>query len=846
MPKPGPASRDTSITTYRARRDFTKTSEPAPHEADTGSDAPIFVVQKHDATRLHYDFRLEHGDVLWSWAVPRGPSLDPKDKRLAVHVEDHPRDYATFAGTIPKGEYGAGVVEVWDRGTWSPVGDPAADLARGEMKFHLAGERLQGQFVLIRLKPRPNEHAENWLLIKEHDEHEQPGGDVAAMEQATPAKPAAPKPAASDRPAQRAIRGPLPKSQAPQLAIPVEEPPTGRDWLCEIKFDGYRMMVFKNHATVRLVTRNGLDWTPRLPAVAARIAALTPTVMLLDCELVALRPDGVSSFPDLQAALASQRDDALLLFAFDLLHLDGWDLRPCRLDARKTALRALAIWSDHIRFSDHIEGHAGPARQNACGMGLEGIIAKRADAPYRPGRGGQWVKLKCGGREEFVVLGWTPPAGSRTGLGSLHVGFYDADGGMHYAGGVGTGFSDDALRAMRKRLDAIAADGPPKGLLATTLERPDPKIRWVQPELVAEVQFGDWSGAGRLRHAVFHGLREDKPAAEVVRAIPDPQSPRAPVRAARSGSIVTARAPVAKPPAAAKPKPKRYATAIKGDRALGHPDKELWPGITKQDLADYWVAVAATALPGIAGRPLALVRCPDGIAGQHFFQKHAMPGMPPELREAGQDGAPYLAFDDAAGLRAMAQMAAIELHTWGSAVGDAGHADRLVFDLDPGDGVTIATIVRAAGDVRARLAKLGLAAFCRTSGGKGLHVVAPIVPGPDWDAVRAWCRAFAETMEADAPTRYVASVGKARRTGRILVDWLRNGLGSTAVASFSPRARPGAGVATPLAWREVNGTLDLAAFTLLTVPKRLARQRRDPWEGFAAAAVALPVAKDKP
>lgn len=853
MAKGTTAPKDTSIKAYRAKRDFTRTAEPEPDASVTASNAPIFVVQKHDATRLHYDFRLEHDGVLWSWAIPKGPSLDTSHKRLAVHVEDHPKDYATFEGTIPKGEYGGGVVEIWDRGTWAALGDAAADLKRGEMKFELTGKRLRGRFVLIRLKPRPNDHAENWLLIKEHDEFERPGIDAPALEAEGPLPPASTAPATPARSPPKsasksvastgpkgAVKGKLPATQAPQLASLVESPPDDGDWLCEIKFDGYRLMVFKDGEAVRLLTRSGLDWSKRLPSVVSLVRTLDADTILLDCELVSLRPDGLSSFAELQSALSAERDGGLVLFAFDMLHLNGIDLRPCRLADRKAEMEKLHFWSNRLRFSDHIDGDAGPVRRQACTMGLEGIIAKRADAPYRPGRSEDWLKLKCSGREEFVVIGWTPPGRSRIGIGALQVGFYDATGALHYAGGVGTGFTDGELRALRVRLDKIHSDVP-DGLLASA-EPIDRKIVWVAPELVAEVQFVGWSGSGRLRHAVYLGLREDKKGAEVVREVPDPDAARKPVHGSHSGILVSAAAPRPEAPArrAALPAPS------KGPGKLTHPDKPLWPGVTKQDLANYWEVMAEAALPGIAGRPLALVRCPDGIDGQHFFQKHAMKGMNPALREAAQDGAPYLVFDDAAGLQACAQMAAIELHSWGSSADDAGHADRLVFDLDPADGVPWATTVAAALELRDRLDAVGLASFCRTSGGKGLHIVAPLVPGPDWDTVRAWCRSFAEAMEREFPDRYVASVPKAKRTGKILVDWLRNGLGSTAVASFSPRARNGTTVATPLTWREVTPKLDPASFTIASVPKRIARQKSDPWAGFVAAAQSLPPSQDTP
>ncbi len=855
-----------TIETYRARRDFSRTAEPAPAAvAAAGSAKPIFVVQKHDATRLHWDFRLEHGGVLWSWAVPRGPSLDPHDKRLAVHVEDHPIDYADFHGTIPEGQYGAGTVETWDRGTWEPQSDrdPAADMARGEIKFVLHGKRLAGKFVLVRLKPRPKERAENWLLIKEHDEHERAGAGAGVLEAEikppTPkgrkrvwnsnaaAQPDEPAPVAQGDapPAPGARRAAPPDHQTPQLAELVDEAPLGRDWLSEVKFDGYRILAFVSAGTVRLVTRNGHDWTHRMQRLAASVAALGLRDALLDGEMVALDAAGRSDFSRLQDALSQGHDRDLFFYAFDLLHLDGWDLRPCRLLDRKAVLQRLSGWRGAVRYSDHMTGQAAALHQQACARHLEGIVCKRGDAPYRAGRSRDWVKVKCQGREEFIVLGWTPPQGSRAGLGSLHLGYHDAAGALHYAGGVGTGFADRVLVELRAKLDPLAADRP-KGLQWRG-ERPDRAINWVRPELVCEVQYLTWTGDGRVRHATFLGLRDDKAADDVVREPPgapahdpppDPAPDHAPDHALgqvpdpapKRRSAVT----VARPPAKAE------------DGAFGvrltHPEKQLWPGISKRDLAEYWQAVAAHALPEIARRPLALVRCPDGIEHEHFFQKHASIGFSKHLRANSADGAPYIALDDASGLMAAAQMAAIELHAWGSIEPDTLHPDRLVFDLDPGEGVGVAELVTAAKEVRDRLQRLGLGAFCRTSGGKGLHVVAPLAPCAGWDEARAWSRAFAELMVADQPDRYVAAVKKSIRTGKILVDWLRNGLGSTAIASFSPRARPGAGVATRLAWREVTARLDPAQFTVRTVPGRLARQKADPWADFAAAARPLPEA----
>ncbi len=862
---------DTSIRRYRAKRDFARTPEPSPRTAKAGS-ALRFVVQKHHARKLHWDFRLEHDGVLWSWAVPKGPSLDPADKRLAVHVEDHPLDYAGFHGDIPPGNYGAGTVEIWDEGTWTPHGEPAADMGAGEIKFALAGTRLRGSFVLVRMRRRGREKAENWLLIKEHDAAERAGADAEALEatpapaprrvserakpaavrrtataaarEATPAEPSRGNPAGSrastvvhapaaapakpprrGAPAAGAEQASLPHDQKPQLATLVDVPPDGAGWISEVKFDGYRLLAWKDGRDIRLVTRNGQDWTGKLPDVARALGKLTPRTLLLDGELVALRPDGLSSFASLQAALGNDGDRrSLFFYAFDLMHLDGWDLRPCRLADRKAALHALSDWRGVLRYSDHLAGEAGRVRRQACAMGLEGIVCKLADAPYRGTRSRDWLKVKCQGREEFAVLGWTPPAGSRGGLGALHLGFRDGENRMHYVGGVGTGFSDAELRALRRKLSPLASTPPADLWLAG--DPPEPAIRWVRPELAAEIQFPGWTGFGRLRHAVYLGLRTDKSGDEVVRdTLPEPGVARQlwTPRARASGSIVRA----------AAPNRDSVGSAQVGDVTLTHADRELWPGISKRDLAAYWEAVAATALPGIAHRPLALLRCPDGIDGQRFFQKHGAAGMPKAIRGAEVPEGPYLTLDDAAGLLACAQIAAVELHGWGAAEVDPGRPDRLVFDLDPGEGVPFADVIHAANDVRARLQALGLACFARTTGGKGLHVVVPLRPTAGWAAVTGFAKRFAQAMERDAPDRYVATLPKAKRRGRILVDWLRNKPGATAVASFSPRARPGATVATPLAWRELGPRLDPQAFTIRTVPQRLKRLKADPWAGFA-------------
>jgi bifunctional non-homologous end joining protein LigD len=848
---------DTSIRTYRAKRDFTVTQEPAPGSAPHADSGAMFVVQKHKARRAgqHWDFRLQHGDVLWSWAVPKGPSLDPADKRIAVHVEDHPLDYANFAGSIPDGQYGAGTVELWDRGTWQPLDDAETGMRDGELRFVLDGKRLHGRFTLVRLKPRPGQRSrqDNWLLIKGHDEAERPGADVAVIEQQAEA-PAIERPRRDAPPAKGAVRAKLPESQAPQLASVAEKPPTGKGWISEIKFDGYRLLCWLDHGKVRLTTRKGLDWTDRLPAVARAVGRLNVETALLDGELVALDDKGVSSFPGLQVALSSGRDQTLHLFLFDLLYLDGWDLRRCALLERKRVLSGLDSWQGMLRYSDHESANIAGMWREACRMRLEGIVCKQADAPYHAGRGHSWLKVKCRGREEFVVLGWTPPGGSRTGLGSLHLGYYDAKGGLHYAGGVGSGFSEAELGRLSVRLDALADESPKSLLVAGD---PLPKdINWVRPELVAEIEFASWSGSGRVRQAVYLGLREDKDAADVVREPADPEAERKPVKPPPGTGAKEQRRPVIAVPPLRKPAmsskvvttstPKRRGVSIAGV-AMTHPERELWPGVTKQQLAEYWVAVAEHALPGLARRPLAIVRCPEGIEGQHFFQKHTHGTMPKEIRDGEVEGAPYLAIDDVAGLVAMAQVSAIELHAWGASEAKPLHPDQIVFDLDPDESLPFADVVRAARDVRDRLQRLELRSFCRTTGGKGLHVVVPLEPGAHWDEVKPFCRAFAEMMSEAEPQRFLSTVKKADRRGRILIDWLRNGMGATAVASFSPRARPGANVATPLAWDDVNAKLDPSRFTLLNTPQRLSRQRVDPWQGFDDVRRRLPqLSADQP
>lgn len=831
------------IDAYRAKRNFSVTAEPPPAPALTTASA-MFVVQKHAARRagLHWDFRLEHDGVLWSWAVPKGPSLDPADRRLAIHVEDHPIDYADFEGEIPAGEYGGGAVETWDRGTWEPLGDPDEGMRQGNLKFLLKGQRLTGRFTLARLRQRGKQEA--WFLIKGHDEEAEVGASAPVLEQTPLGRPKVSSEKFDRPPASGAVRGSVPQAQAPQLCKLVEDPPAGLGWVSEIKFDGYRLLAHVNAGRVRLMTRNGHDWTDRLPAVAAAVEQGGVQSAVFDGELVALRTDGVSSFPDLQAVLSAGQDEKLFFYVFDLLQFDGWDLRGCKLTDRKAVLEKLIDWKGMLRFSGHTEGDLEEVHRNACKMKVEGIVCKKADATYQAGRGHGWLKLKCLGREELIVLGWTPPSGSRMGIGALHLGYFDPKGGSHYAGAVGTGFSDKILAAIRQRLEPLKSE-PPANLLVAG-DPLDSHIQW-------EVEYTGWSGSGRVRHAVYLGLREDKSPEEVIRDVADPEEERTifkggVVRKSRGwkGAIPPVSRATREPTQIVMAKSPRKAGTVIGKVQLSHPDKELWPGVTKLNLAEYWQAAATYALPGLAGRPLSIVRCPNGIGGEHFFQKNGHGHLPLQIREGSVSGSPYLAIDDVNGLIALTQMSAIELHPWGASEVDPLHPDWLVFDLDPGDTVAFDEVIQAAHDVRARLKKLGLTSFCRTTGGKGLHVVVPLTPSADWDTAKRFCRAFAELVSQEEPQRFLAHLKIADRHGRILIDWLRNGLGATAVSSYCPRARPGASVATPLTWNEVKAGLNPANFTVTTIPARLRRMKKDPWLGFVGLAQRLPEAEAPP
>jgi bifunctional non-homologous end joining protein LigD len=1029
---------------YRKKRDFSRTPEPA--GSPGGKQATVakvqglgFVVQKHAASRLHYDFRLELDGVLKSWAVPKGPSLDPHEKRLAVQVEDHPIEYGDFEGIIPTGQYGGGTVLLWDRGLWASFeGDAAESFAKGKLKLVLMGEKLRGGWTLVRMHgPRAGERGENWLLIKENDDTAQPGsGDAlvrdqaasvlsgqtieqiaadpprvwqsngsddadATKEDATKHKHAAPTrrtapvaakaasatrnaagtvgtrrnaagaagarrstagaagaesvtagaaggkhsaaeatgakrgttgpagggqgrtgsasarpPASAGGKAKRATakttakaaadagkdasqadlaalaaavpgarRAAMPAAIEPQLATLASEPPEGDSWLHEIKLDGYRALCELRRGKVRLLTRRGKDWSDRFAAVAAAAADLPVESAILDGEVTVLQADGTTSFQALQEALGDgggQPGSGLVYFVFDLLYLDGWDLRAAPLLARKDLLRQLLAAGgggaaagaaggpptgdqggtaahDTLRFSDHVAGQGQDVFRAACSHQLEGIVSKRADRAWHAGRGPDWLKVKCHQRQEVVIGGFTDPQGTRAGLGALLMGVFDGKK-LVYCGKVGTGFSASALLDLHRQLKRLERasppfDNPPRGAEARG-------AHWIEPKLVAEVAFAEWTRDGHLRQPSFLGLREDKPAQQVVRERPaaapaaDPDD-----QAAATGSRKSADA---KAPAG-KTAPQgsgggtgdggsgRGSGAGGGGRAstgkaaaveiagvkLTHPERVLYPGIglTKRDLALFYERIADWALPQLTGRPLSLVRCPDGQAGQCFYQKHISDQFPASVNrvpiEEGGKTVLYPMVDSPAGLVALVQMGVLETHVWGAHADQVERPDYAVFDLDPDEGLPWEPIAEAALELRDLLAAGGLTSFLKTTGGKGLHVVLPLARRQEWDDLKLFCRTVAEALATARPDRYTANPLKARRKGRIYVDYLRNGRGSTSIAAYSCRARPGAPVSTPLAWDELDGPVRANTYTVENLPQRLEKLAADPWQDIA-------------
>ena len=860
------ADAKSKLARYRSMRDFSKTQEPSGEETVKTSERRRFVIQKHAATRLHYDFRLELDGTFKSWAVTRGPSMDPHDRRLAVEVEDHPLDYGDFEGTIPAGQYGGGTVMLWDRGYWAPEPgtDPRKGLEAGDLKIVLDGERLKGGFVLVRMKRRPKERHDNWLLIKHHDGWAMEGHGAALAENETTsvasgrsmdqiaegqgkgptrfmtgkARAAAnrvwtSKGGQAETAAQLRAAAPprlraaaLPGFVAPQLAKSVDRPPQGAGWAHEIKFDGYRLQLRVDGGQATLKTRAGLDWTARFAAIARDGEGLADC--LVDGEACALDKAGAPDFAALQAALSEGKTGDLIFFAFDLLFAGGEDLRNLPLSARKDRLKALLAKAPksaiRIRYVDHFETAGDAVLRSACRMSLEGIVSKRLDAPYRSGRGEAWLKSKCRAGHEVVIGGWTGEAGQ---LRSLLVGVHRGER-LIYVGRVGTGFGREKaalvlprVRKLEAKASPFSGEGAPRGA---------PEVHWARPELVAEIEFAGFTGSGMVRQAAFKALREDKPAGEVV--------------ADRPASVdkVTL----------AEPRPRAKAAGVKTSSpsvvmgvTLSHPDKALWPDggdgapVTKLDLARYLEAVGPWMMPHIQGRPCSIVRTPDGVDGkQRFFQRHLGKGASALISETAVavDPDPYLQIDRIEALAALAQAGATELHPWNCRPFAPEVPGRLVFDLDPDEGLGFDRVVEAALAVKERLEGLGLGAFCKTTGGKGLHVVTPLADESgkvDWPAAKQFARDLCVAIADDQPSRYVVNMAKAKRVGRIFLDYLRNDRLATAVAPLSPRARPGATVSFPLTWRQVKPGLDPKAFTVRTAPALLKKTRA--WADYAEA-----------
>jgi bifunctional non-homologous end joining protein LigD len=791
-----------SLSQYRKKRDFGVTPEPR-GTATRGGRKLAYVIQKHAARRLHYDFRLELGGTLKSWAVPKGPSLDPKVRRMAVHVEDHPLSYGDFEGVIPRGQYGAGTVIVWDRGTWEPVGDPEAGYKAGKLKFELDGEKLRGRWNLVRMHGRAGERQEPWLLIKESDEEARRAADYDILED-MPDSVLAKKPrrAAKARAGAKtrtssppeasgipkgAVKAKLPLALSPQLATLVDAPPKGEGWIYEVKFDGYRVLARIDGDDVRLFTRNGNNWTARMRPLHDELRALGLASAWLDGEIVVMDAKGNPSFQLLQNAFDAAKTAEMVYFLFDLPHFGGYDLTHVPLAGRRRLLQAAleGARADHVRFSEAFDAPVDKLLASACHKGLEGLIGKRADAPYVSRRSPAWIKLKCTRRQEFVIAGYTDPRGSRKGFGSLLLGVHGDEGALVYAGNVGTGFDTAGLAALYGKLKELATDKSPFAATPRGV-----KGHWVRPKLVAEVAFTEWTGDGRIRHPVFHGLRGDK-------------EPRA-----------ITREPVAHAPGSGK----RRATGTK----VTHPERviDAKSGARKADLVEYYERVASHILPHLAGRPLAFVRAPEGVGGAQFFQKHQPRSRAPLAIATRED------------LLAAAQMNVIELHTGNASAPALDRPDRVVFDLDPGEGISWTTLKEATRLTKQLLDMLGLESFLKTSGGKGLHVVVPLAAEATHAEVRDFSQAVVRHLARTLPSLFVARSGAANRVGRIFVDYLRNGEKATTVAAFSARARPGLGVSVPLAWRELSRLESADQWNIATLPARLARQRADPWKGY--------------
>jgi len=760
---------------YREMRDFSKTPEPRGRRAEARPSALRYYIQRHAATRLHYDFRLELDGVLKSWAVPKGPSLDPQDKRLAVETEDHPLEYGEFEGVIPEKQYGAGDVLLWDKGTWTPEdADAEAALRKGRLHFRLDGAKLAGSWVLVRL--RGDAKKPQWLLRKRDDDAARRGDITQERPESVKRKPKRARPGAK---AKRS--GYLPPFVTPQLATLVEEPPRTGDWVYEVKYDGYRMLARLADGEARLFTRAGNDWTSKLPHLAAALAKLGLDGTWLDGEIIVPAEDGRASFQRLQNAFDSSNDSQIVYYVFDAPYLDGKDIRSFNLLERKKRLEESLKGNSSIRFSEHLKADPQEALEHACKLKLEGLIAKRADGVYAAGRSRDWLKLKCRQRQDFVIGGYTAPRGSRQGFGALLVGVH-AGGKLQYAGKVGTGFDDRLLSSLKQQFSRLARDQPPFA------NPPREKgVTWLHPTLVAEVEYAERTDEGLLRQGAFMGLRRDLPARQV--------GEEKPVKLVK----------------------------------ITHPDRLIWPRlkVSKAAFAGYVEEVGDWFLPHVAKRPISLVRCPDGAEGKCFYQRHPAAGLKFQELKGG-----YVYLESLNDLVRAVQYGAVEFHTWGATVPDVVHPDRFTLDLDPDPELSWKRLREATLMVRALLTELRLESFLKTTGGKGLHVVVPIEPKLGWDEMKDFTRRIALFLQRAEPGLFLASMSKAKRTGKIFVDYLRNGETASAVAAYSPRARPEGGVSTPLAWDEL-GVKDLRGrFTVKTVPRRLQSLGADPWREY--------------
>jgi bifunctional non-homologous end joining protein LigD len=833
-----------SLNEYQKKRNFKKTPEPSGKE-ETPSSERLYVIQKHAASRLHYDLRLELEGVLKSWAIPKGPSLDPGEKRLAVHVEDHPIDYGSFEGIIPTGEYGGGTVMLWDQGIWIPEGDPEAAYRKGRLHFQIHGRRLRGRWTLIKMGGDESDNGKNWLFVKSRDSFASKSADRLLDEKSQSISTGRTmEEIASEKKGTRsqhnilspsslinARKSKMPLKIHPQLPTLVDSPPEGNEWIHEIKYDGYRIVSYLENERTRLSTRNNLDWTHRFQSVIEALAGFPANKAVIDGEIVIQLSDGITSFQALQNALQGVNTGQLIYYLFDILYCDGYDLTETPLIERKNYLKQLLeqMQSDQavVRFSDHVEGSGEVFYEHACRLSLEGILSKHSLSSYMQKRTRKWVKVKCGHRQEFVIGGYTEPSGSRTGFGALLLGVYDKERNLRYCGKVGSGFNQKQLDSLKKSMADLeqktpAFANPPKGAIARNMH-------WISPKMVAEVTFSGWTQDNLLRQPIFKGIREDKKAEEIRREIVLPKHGATEQNEPHMKSNKKN---------AAAGKNIENLTQIKNVR-LTNPGRILYPdqGITKADLASYYDRISDFILPHVTHRPLSLVRCPAGRSGDCFYQKHFSESIPDFVRgvqiKEKKAADTYVVIDDIKGIISLVQMGVLEIHLWNAREDRIERPDRMIFDLDPGPGVEMKTVVNSSIVLHEFLNDIGLQNFLKTSGGKGFHLVVPIVRRSGWDELKTFAKAVAYQMTLAYPDRFIDTVSKNKRTGKIFIDYLRNNRGATSIAPYSTRARPGAPISVPLAWEELSPETAPDAYNIDNIDSRLNALKHDPWKDFS-------------